>query len=108
MAFYNTTNLTGAELAQSWKDSKYQDRRVFDFFLRNPHGKFTCWEVYDRVFPDYGGPIRVPKTSAGRSLNTLYKEGKIDKLPEQKRSGPYNRLCYLWRLNSKYNLEDVL
>jgi len=91
--FYNTIGLTGDELRNAISDTESQDRNVLK--LMKVSGKDLtasdlCY-VYDCTFHE------VPITSIRRALNTLEKNGYVEKTGKQRMS-PYGRPENIYRL----------
>lgn len=97
--FYNTTAENGTDLNLYKSKTVAQDAKVLNFMQQNAEQKFTVCEIFDRLLAEKIIHDRTPRTSIGRSLNTLMNEGKVSKLQE-KRIGYYGRPNYLWRFKS--------
>lgn len=87
MSYYNTTQESGKELKTYREKAKTQDQRVLQLF--NKGSKLSA----SLLHPAFNCPI----TSIRRSLNTLEKEGKIEKTGI-KITGSYGRKENLYRL----------
>jgi len=90
--FYNTINETGNELKTSRAKSWGQDERVLGLFMEYPEAKLTPFEVLEFL-----GLKNVPVTSIRRSMNSLTRDGKLEKTNEQK-MGNYGKRNYCWKL----------
>ena len=94
--YYNTTGQRGDELHKRLTSAKSQDKRLLAFFEVNHQDCFTADEIHERVFPNS------PRTSAGRSLNTLMQLGYVLKLAKQV-TGQYGAPVHLWCYNNAIN-----
>ena len=94
MGFYNTTNEQGHYLKTVKNDTEIQDKRIYSVFIAygGEHSMFSAWAIQEMIGNS------VPITSIRRSLNTLTKEGMLEKT-KIKVKGPYGRPCYCWKLN---------
>lgn len=97
--FFNTTAENGHDLKLYKSKTAAQDAKVLCFMSQNADQKFTACEVFDRLLVNRIIHERTPRTSIGRSLNTLMNEGKVLKLQE-KRNGCFGRPNYLWQFKS--------
>ena len=86
--FFNTINLTGAQLAKAHLECGKQDIKVLEHFIYNHTKNFTPWEVCESV----GGLF----TSVRRSITNLTAKGYLVKLDEQ-RQERYGKPNYCWR-----------
>ena len=94
--YYNTTNLTGADLVEATQKAGAQEEVILAFFKAKKIEKFA-WspsEVWEACF--FG---RCPLTSVRRAMTNLTNQGKLERMDEQKK-GPYGRPEHYWRLVS--------
>lgn len=92
MSYYNTTRVSGGQLDLYESKAKSQEIDVLRFFQKHPTGAFSPEDVGRAVMP------RAPRTSVGRALTNLTKEGYLIKT-DRKVIGSYGRPIYLWELN---------
>ena len=90
--YYNTTNLTGAELQTERTSAMKQDEAILNLF-QNPDfvnglSPSEAWEILN---------VRWPITSIRRAINTLTNAGKLEKTP-RKRVGVFGKKEHVWRL----------
>jgi hypothetical protein len=90
--FYNTINETGDELKTSRAKAWGQDEKVLGLFIEYPDAKFTPFEVLEFL-----ALKNTPITSIRRSMNSLTRDGKLEKTGEQK-MGNYGKRNYCWKL----------
>ena len=90
--YYNTTRQKGENLQLSIAQAGAQDERVLGFFKKVKSASASF--VWSREFK---GEM-VPITSVRRSINTLTKQGFLEKTPD-KVQGIYGKPEYIWRLN---------
>ncbi|WP_394991106.1 hypothetical protein [Emticicia sp.] len=96
--YFNTTNLEGKELQESIRRTLTQDANILQFFRANPTAKLTKYEVLDNLLKANMIHNLTPETSIGRALNTLMRNGYIEKLKEY-RVGKYGKRNHLWKLS---------
>ena len=78
MTFYNTSNETNPQLQEFSKVAENQNAKVLNVLQK--HGELTAWQVANKIAAEskvYEKGMLL--TSVRRSLNTLYKQGKIMK-----------------------------
>jgi len=95
MSYYNTTNLSGADLAQTRAKCRGQEAVVMDIFEWHKRAMSP-----DEVLDQYH--IRVahdetPITSIRRAMTTLTSKGLLVKTENQVR-GAFGKLTYTWKL----------
>lgn len=90
-SYYNTTHVTGDELAQYRQVSQAQESAIAVFFRRHPGECFAPSMVKARILPS------AEITSVRRAMSDLTSEGVLEKL-RQVRLGPKGRPEHLWRL----------
>lgn len=90
MTYYNTTTEAPDQVTMFSKKNVTQDEQVLSIALKL--GVFSAKDIYKR-FP----VANVPITSIRRSINTLYKEGKITQTG-YKVKGLYGRNEYQYRI----------
>lgn len=93
MAYYNTTNLNGADLKKSTGRAESQTEKILRFFLANPDRAFTPAEVY-RAMDGF------LLTSVRRSMSDLTKSGDLIKTDTQA-LGNFGSANYKWMLNQE-------
>ena len=93
MTFYNTISLTGTPLTTAKGQAKAQQVKILEFFISNPKGKFSPFDILELVFNDTHTPI----TSVRRSMTNLTDAGFLTKLNEKK-VGLYGQVNHLWEL----------
>lgn len=91
--YFNTTHLSGTELAESKAQTGLQDQRVLDIFKFHQQ-KFTPVQVWEQYQNWHG---RVCLTSIRRSMTVLTKKGLLRKTDE-KRMGKYGKVNYVWEV----------
>ena len=91
MSFYNTTHERGQTLQLFEHQADNQDQAVLRWFLANPDTAVNRDQLHRYVLQS------APATSLGRSLNTLMRDGLIEKL-DTKQPGRWGRPQHLWRL----------
>ena len=89
MAFYNTVNEKGEKLRELRSSADSQEKRILDFFRKNPRILVTAEEVHKAT--ETGGPL----TSTRRAISNLHKSGEIVKTLK-KRPGSYGIQIYCW------------
>ena len=92
MAYHNTTDSFGDELASYEHLARAQDDRIYEYFTARPYAEKTPSQIHRDLFCE-----RVPLTSVRRAMTNLTKRGLLEKTTNQK-TGPYGRPEYLWRL----------
>lgn len=92
--FYNTIKLNAVELAKATATAETQDERVLLLVkaFNNPPTPSEVWREYLKYYPK-----STPITSIRRSLSTLTKDGKLEKLDEM-RDGEYGKPEHTWRI----------
>lgn len=90
--FYNTNNESGEDLKRSRGKAWKQDEIILELFQNNPFNSYTPFEVMDILEMRH-----VPITSIRRAMNSLTRNGLIEKTQEQ-RFGEYGKLNYCWKL----------
>jgi len=96
--FYNTTNLTGEELAQERANCKGQEKDVLDLYHRHNETAASPEDIHQH-YNYLKGDNRTPLTSIRRAITTLTKKGLLVKTDEHK-IGQYGKKIYLWRVAS--------
>jgi Fe2+ or Zn2+ uptake regulation protein len=104
MNYHNTTKEAGETLKEFKGKSSNQDNIILKHFESNPEGEYSADEVWINLFETEFTPL----TSVRRSINTLLKEGLVEKvLTEEeefkKKQGIFGRPVNLWRLVKKEN-----
>lgn len=94
MSYYNTTNSEGRELDSFKIKAKAQELKVLAYFQAHPFQTFTPEDIGRAVLPN------APRTSWGRALSNLTKDGALEKTDRQS-IGMYGRPVYHWRLASR-------
>ena len=92
--YFNTTNEKGEQLKASRLKSGCQNAKILDMFTHYHYREFTPDEIWNH-FEVNGSDW--PLTSIRRAINTLTKEGYLDKL-ETKRIGMYGKETHTWKL----------
>lgn len=100
MPFYNTTDLTGAELAKKVHSERSQTGRIKAFFEANPQGWYSPSQVWNELFDTK----KVPITSVRRSITDLTEENVLIKT-DQKQTGYFGDLEHLWTLKNKPEIQ---
>jgi hypothetical protein len=100
MTYYNTNREDGQELQQSIARTISQEDRVLDFFKHNPHGLFSCREVWGMVFNNRG-----ELTSCQRCITNLANAGLLEKTEKPISRSKYDKKVHKWCL-SKYQEEQ--
>ena len=95
--YYDTTHETDGNLKKYKKQARKQDQEILDIFREHPDMNFTCNDIED-ILASQGKVY--PRTSVGRSMNTLTKSGKLLKT-DQKKVGRYGRMVYTWILKTE-------
>jgi hypothetical protein len=92
--FYNTTSERGAALAKRQDRALSQDERLLAYMREIYPRSVTSGQVHRdaRIFD------KSPRTSVGRSLNSLMQGGHILKL-DKMAMGDYGMLVHLWQYN---------
>ena len=90
--YYNTTRVSGAELARYESSAAGQEERVLALFRQFPDRLISPVQVHTIVMPG------APRRSVARSLRNLVMHRHLIKTDEQV-AGRYGRPNYLWRLN---------
>jgi hypothetical protein len=94
MTYFNTANLKNPALGKAEQRAKNQEDMILDFFVDNPHLKFTPSYVWNH-FESQGK--QWPITSVRRAITNLTKRGVIEKCITQK-TGIYDMPEYEWKL----------
>ena len=94
--FYNTVGDTGDELKKNERITALQDQHVLAVFRKVPDSHLSVFDVM-RGLTAYGYPEML-RTSVGRSMNTLTKQGLLMKT-KVKKLGKYGRNVYTWILS---------
>jgi response regulator of citrate/malate metabolism len=90
MTYYNTTNLSGADLKDSTKKAQTQNEAVMEIFRMNTSmSPSQVWKYY--------GTTKAPLTSIRRSITTLTKDGYLKKTILQ-RHGVFGKPEYVYTL----------
>ena len=95
-SYYNTTRLSGPELAEAITTAKGQDAAVLALF--RAYGSLSpslAWEHYKARAP--ASRVFVPLTSIRRAISTLTKAGLLEKTDIQV-PGEYSVPEHVWRL----------
>ena len=100
--YHNTTNLKGQELNAAQTRASTEAEIVLKVFQNDPHGKFTPWDIYERV------GHRIIKGNIGRAITTLTTAGYLEKTNEKKQSGLYRRTNYCWKLRLTNQTDKTL
>ena len=87
--FYNTTNLAGNELKNSYESAKNQDGIILQLY--QTYGKLSPSQVYDLLNAKY------PITSIRRSINTITANGFTTQT-EKFRIGMYGKKEHIWEI----------
>jgi hypothetical protein len=95
-AYFNTTHLCGEALGAARREARKQDVLVLTIF-RGAARALSPSEVW-RAGAEAGSDWLL--TSVRRSMNTLTREGLLDKT-DGYRPGPYRRPERLWRLAAR-------
>ena len=93
MTYYNTNNETGDTLKQSEKQTETQQTNIKRLMKGATH-LHTASEIhaeYERLTE-----TKVPRTSIGRSLTNLKKEGILEKT-DVKKEGDWGKMQHTWR-----------
>lgn len=72
--FYNTTNIKGEEFIKSQEKALSQTQLIFNHLAINT--EFSAWTIHSSGILHHNTPI----TSIRRALNTLEKQGKIERV----------------------------
>jgi hypothetical protein len=89
--YYNTTQLTGAELIERKVKAKSQQEIVYAFFKQHPMQMFTPAEVHFKT------QMQCPLTSIRRCITNLENDGYLLKT-NQKQIGNYGVPNFMWKL----------
>jgi hypothetical protein len=87
---YNTTNLSGQDLAREYNKSMSQEEVIMTFFQTHK-GNYTPCEVQRLA------NINAPITSIRRAITDLTTKRRLRKTRNQ-RIGMYGKLAYAWEL----------
>ena len=90
-SYYNTTRVRGHQLRLYEFQAERQEHKVREFMEANPTFEPTAEDIGRLVLPG------TPRTSWGRCLTNLKKQGIIAKTDKQL-EGQWGRPIYLWRL----------
>lgn len=90
--YFNTTRLSGPELADCKVKAISQTQAVLRFFQRHDTMNFSCWEVWK-----YMKLRNVPITSIRRAISCLADDNKLVETGNL-RIGSYGRKCRCWKL----------
>ena len=90
--YFNTTSQKDPILTVYRDKATHQNKKVMEFFEKNPYKLFTPEEVHRAVFND-----KTPITSVRRSITVLEQAGRLVKTDEQRMSS-FNRPAYCWKL----------
>ena len=99
--FYNTTNEIKQHLKNARDNALKQDRRILELF--KAYGvsvHLSPWDVQEKL----GGNI--PITSIRRGINTLTKDGMLEKT-NLKKKGIYGKHSYCWKLAGETMRLDI-
>ncbi len=91
--YHVTTNLTDAQRDLFTEAAASQEERVLAFFQANPAKAFSPSDVWKALFS-----TNVPLTSVRRCVTNLANEGKLVKINNATKPGPYARPEHLWRV----------
>jgi len=100
MSYYNTTEETGSELAESHAKAKTQEQKILLCFHAqgNPLSASVLCEMLNDAYPI---------TSIRRALTDMTNQGDLEKT-EKKVMGRYGKKEHQWRLrtdkNNQFNL----
>lgn len=100
MSYYNTTNATNPNLATYHNKASTQDSQIAKIFEGNRERAFGASTVWQMFNEGKHFKAQAPITSIRRSLNTLEKEGIVEKTGN-KQTGAFGRLENLYRLKVK-------
>jgi len=93
--YYNTTNLTGGNLAEAVGKAETQKDIILKFFQSHPDMEFTPFDVQKHCqLQD------APVTSIRRAITNLTDEGKLTKTSNVKK-GLYGAMNFTWRLKGE-------
>jgi hypothetical protein len=91
--FFNTTRVTGTELAECRAAAETQEAIIYEFFRRHPRQSFSPSRLAS-VLP------KAPLTSIRRAVTNLTTAGLLEKT-DQKTVGLWNKREYCWRLRQR-------
>jgi len=100
MSYYNTTEETGSELAESHAKAKTQEKKILLCFhdQRNPLSASVLCEMLNDAYPI---------TSIRRALTDMTNQGDLEKT-DKKVMGRYGKREHQWKLktdkNNQFNL----
>lgn len=89
--YYDTVPSTQAERQVYRAKAADQDARVLQFFRQCPGELFTQEQIHELVMPTE------PRSSVCRTINTLTREGSLEKTPLTV-MGSMGRRVHTWRL----------
>ncbi|MGN7818819.1 hypothetical protein ACTJJB_01745 [Chitinophaga sp. 22536] len=96
MTYYNTTHLTGRQLANQIKAARGQQTIIAEYFRKHPKKKITASELTKHLKARALLSKRTPITSIRRALSDLKSKGAIQMLA-QTRIGPYKQPEHLFQ-----------
>lgn len=91
--YYDTTGEAAPALAEYRKKAARQADAILDYFRQRPGQLRTPSEVWVRLYNR-----AVPITSVRRAMSDLTEQRLLEKT-DSKRTGPYGRAEYCWRLS---------
>ena len=93
--YYNSTFIRNPQLMEFQRKALKQEEVVLEMFktYTDQVTKWSRWDLHDAY------PLPILSTSVGRALNTLYKQGKIERLKEKKTS-KYGRPEFVYQLKN--------
>lgn len=98
-SFFNTTRITGDELATYRRQAVTQETVIAEFFRQRPGRLFTPSDL-SSLLP------RAPLTSIRRAVSNLTAQGLLEKTAH-KRPGTFNRPEHAWRLKEGNHVTSV-
>ena len=93
MGFHNTIHQDGDALCKSRAKANAQEQLILNFFMSNPSGEFTPFEVQKAI-----DLMHTPITSIRRAITNLTEDDELIKTETQK-DGGYGKPNYCWKLN---------
>ena len=100
-SYFNTTNVSGAELDEYESKAATQDMKILAYFVVAPFAQHTPSSVLRWVFNG-----SVPITSVRRALTNLTDAGELVKTNLQTK-GPYGRPEHYWRLVERSSQREL-
>jgi hypothetical protein len=98
-SFFNTTNLSGAELIESREAAMTQNDKVLRYFRDHSRRAFTPIEVSSAL-----GSMLL--TSVRRAITTLTAQGKLIRTANKTRE-KYGAVNYKWQYNETVTTEHL-